>query len=413
MSDDTSAEPAYASPRTLEGLLQRGRGLGALRVLDEPEASVQQVYDVVREDWRWDTLVDDRDLYLARLIRESELSLGPVLTLLAGDADDCDRATRILELLALSGSAEAREALRAYVREGEHWGDVLESVADVWPLAWWDDLAEVARARLGDDRPRLWHSEPWVRWRLGAETHTSEGPCRPCPPDMIGIGEGSGRLLDVLADGGAGLSTRIEALRLLAGRPPDLSLVPLVPSLAGVNGELPLMGLESAVLRLGPLAVPAAREWAVDGHTWLSRIGVELLAEHGTLQDLPFLLEELEAHEAARQWCGPATLADGIARFGAAGAAAAPVLRRLWLRTPHSYERPDFLRALAAVAPSGLDFAFAESLWDCESDARLLGIAHAPDHPRVRERLALLRDDPMEGAEVRAAAGERLVTDGR
>ncbi|MFE7835711.1 hypothetical protein ACFU53_06480 [Streptomyces sp. NPDC057474] len=186
-----------------------------------------------------------------------------------------------------------------------------------------------------------------------------------------------------------------------------------MPDLAEANGELPLPGLGVAALRLGPLAVPEARAWAVDGRSWLSWIGVQVLAEHGAAQDLPVLLAELEAHEQARQWCGPSTVAAGIARFGTAGEEAAPALRRLWLRTPHSYERPDCLRALAAVAPAGLDFAYTESLWDCESNARLLGIAHAPDLPRVRERLAELRDDPMEEAEVRAAAGKRLVTGGR
>ena len=417
MSDETAGEQVYASPRTLEGLLQRGRGLGALQALDGPEASAAPVYEVVRQDWRWDTLVDDRALYLARLIRELGLALGPVLTLLAGDADDCERATRILELLALSGSAEAREALRAYVREGEHWTDVLESVADAWPVAWWDDLGDVARDRLGADRPVLSRSEPWVRWRVGAETRTAGAethtPGRPLRRHTIDMGPSSRRLLDILADDGSALHVRIEALRLLAGRPPDPSLIPLVPGLAEVNGELPLPGLGFAVLRLGPLAVPEARAWAASERSWLSWTGIQLLAEHGTAQDLPVLLAELEAQEAARQWCGPATLADGIARFGAAGAEAAPVLRRLWLGTPHSYERPDCLRALAAVAPTGLDFAYTESLWDCESDARLLGITHAPDLPHVRERLARLRDDPMEEAEVRAAAGKRLVTGGR
>lgn len=177
-----------------------------------------------------------------------------------------------------------------------------------------------------------------------------------------------------------------------------------------MNGELPLPGLVSAVLRLGPLAVPEARAWAADGRPWLSWIGVQVLAEHGTPRDLPLLPAELVAHEAARQWCGPALLAAGIARFGTAGAEAAPVLRRLWPRTPHSYERPALLKALASAAPAGLDFAYTESLWDCESDARLSGIALAPGLPHVHERLTELRDDPMEEAEVRAAAGERLVT---
>ncbi|MFF9777318.1 hypothetical protein ACF1HJ_27110 [Streptomyces sp. NPDC013978] len=407
MSDDAASGQVYAPPGTLEGLLQRGRGLGALRALDAPEAAAAAVVEVVRRDWRWDTVVDDRALYLARLIRESGLAPDPVLALLAGDEDDCERATRMLELLALSGSVEAREALRAYVREGEHWTDVLESVADAWPVEWWDDLAGVARDRLGGEQPRLWRSEPWVRWRAGAETHP---PVRPRRPHPVDVGPSGTRLLEILADGGSARHTRIEALRSLAGRPPEPGLLPLVPDLAEVNGELPLPGLASAVLRLGPLAVSEARAWVASGRPWLSWIGVKVLAEHGALRDLPVLLAELVAHEAARQWCGPAVPAAGIARFGAAGAEAAPVLRRLWLRTPHSYERPALLKALAAVAPAGLDFVHTESLWDCESGARLLGIAHAPDLPHVDERLAELRDDPMEEIEVRAAAGKRLVT---
>lgn len=407
MSDDAAGGQVYAPPDTLEGLLQRGRGLGALRALDAPEAAAAAVVEVVRRDWRWDTLVDDRALYLARLIRESGLAPDPVLALLAGDEDDCERATRMLELLALSGSVEAREALRAYVREGEHWTDVLESVADAWPVEWWDDLSGVARARLGGERPRLWRSAPWTRWRVGAETHP---PVRPRRPHPVDVGPSGTRVLEILADGGSARHTRIEALRSLAGRPPEPGLLPLVPGLAEVNGELPLPGLASAVLRLGPLAVPEARAWAADGRPWLSWIGVQVLAEHGALRDLPVLLAELVAHEAARQWCGPAVPAAGIARFGAAGAEAAPVLRRLWLRTPHSYERPALVKALAAVAPAGLDFVHTESLWDCESGSRLLGIAHAPDLPHVDERLAELRDDPMEETEVRAAAGKRLVT---
>lgn len=108
-----------------------------------------------------------------------------------------------------------------------------------------------------------------------------------------------------------------------------------------------------------------------------------------------------------RAWCGPGLTARRLARFGPAAASAVPVLRRYWLRNPHSSERPDYLEALAAVDPSGLDHAHTESLWDCEQTARTLGIAHAPDIPEVRERLAALREDPMEEPEVRAAAAQR------
>ncbi|MGW0706126.1 hypothetical protein ACWD4G_09205 [Streptomyces sp. NPDC002643] len=408
MNEESGDEPVYASARSVEGLLQRGRGLGAVRLCEGAmgaEASAELVYGVVRHDWRWDS-VDDRHLYLARLIRELRLGLGPVRELLAGDADDCERGTLILELLALSGSGEAREALREHVREGEHWVDVIESVAGIWPVEWWDDLADVARGRLTGQEPLLWRSDPWVRWGLGGRT-ADPGPA---PRERLDCDTGPGgrRLLSVLADAGTSRGEKVEALRVLAGRPPEPGLIPLVPGLAEVNGELPLPGLTRAVERLGAGAVPAAREWAADERPWLSWNGVMILAEHGDVQDLPVLIRELSALESAHQWCGPSFLADGLARFGAAASEAAPVLRRLWLRTPHSYERPAYLNALAAIAPDGLDRAYAESLWDCESNARLLGIASAPDLPYVRDRLVQLRDDPMEEAEVRAAAAERL-----
>ncbi|WP_158685628.1 hypothetical protein [Streptomyces purpureus] len=51
----------------------------------------------------------------------------------------------------------------------------------------------------------------------------------------------------------------------------------------------------------------------------------------------------------------------------------------------------------------------AESLWDCEENARLLGVNAAPASPETLARIAILRDDPMETPEVRAAARTRLL----
>ncbi|MFD5922800.1 hypothetical protein ACFVYP_40510 [Kitasatospora sp. NPDC058201] len=87
-----------------------------------------------------------------------------------------------------------------------------------------------------------------------------------------------------------------------------------------------------------------------------------------------------------------------------------PYLRRLWLHTPHSYERSAYLEALAAIDTGGLHRAYTESLWDCEDQAGLLGITHAPSHPETLTRIAALRDDPVEGQEVRAAARTRLAS---
>lgn len=240
----------YAPATTLPGLLQRGRGLGALMAAEDPAAAAGLVYGCIRREWRWDARADDRDLYLARLVRDLELPLGPVEELLAGDGDTRARAAGVLELLA-SGGPE---------------------------------------------------------------------------PEAVSV-------------------------------PPG-----------GPDGD-------------GP---------------------------DGAGPDVPALVAGLEQHWVDRAWCGPAALARGLARFGAEGAGAASLLRRFWLWTPHSYERADYLEALAAIGSAGTAGAYAESLWDCEARARLLGAAHAPDRPDVRARLAYLGNDPLESSEVRAAAGARL-----
>ncbi|MFB6512347.1 hypothetical protein ACFCW4_08845 [Streptomyces virginiae] len=337
--DETSRTLAYASHDCLEGLLQRGRGLGAIRARQDPHEAAAYVYDGIRRDWKWDYQTDTRYLYQARLIKDLGLSPTPVVEQLAGDEEEWSRAADVLELLALAGSHEAMEGLRAYVRQGPHWARVLESVADCWPAAWWEDLGDVARARIGGEEEVLWSSEPWSRFGIEVPGHRT-------PPR---------------------------------------------PSLDGLSDD-----------------VPAARVWASDEREWLARMGTDILAEHPGPEALPGLLAELTDQWEARAWCGPDTTAKQLARFGPDAADAAPVLRAYWLHTPHSYERADYLRALTAIDPTGLDDAYIESLWDCEERARLLGIAMAPQRPQTTERIAVLRDDPMETTEVRAAAAARL-----
>ncbi|MFJ5776388.1 hypothetical protein [Streptomyces sp. NPDC093094] len=394
-------EMPYARSDSVEGLLQRGRGLGAVRALRDPRGSSGFVYDGIRRDWRWDG-TDDRSLYLARSVRDLELSPAPLVDQLAGDEEACLRACEVLELLALAGSDEAREGIRAYVREGEHWSRVLESVSDSWPPRWWEDLGDVARARIGAEAELPWFREPWTRF--GIEVRSRPSVAR---PSLAGLG--AGELLALLAGTRTDDATKVDALRALNGREPAVEgLIPLVPSLGTPDGRRPLPLVGRAVERLGALAVPAARGWARDDRSWLARLGADVLADHGGPETLPGLVEELAGQWAARAWCGPDRTARRLARFGPDAAAAVPWLRRFWLHTPHSYERVAYLKALAAIDRDGLDHVHTESLWDCEEGARLLGIASAPASPAALERIAVLRDDPMETPEVRAAARARL-----
>ncbi|MGW2787309.1 hypothetical protein ACWC3X_39895 [Streptomyces populi] len=400
MSDEH--EMSYARIDSLEGLLQRGRGLGAVRALREPQEAAAFVYDGIRRDWRWDG-TDDRCLYLARLVRDLDLPLAPVLRRLAGDEDACLRACDVLELLALSGSEAAREGLRAYIGEGVHWARVLESVSIGWPAPWWEDLGDIARARIGGEAEPPWTPEPWTRFGI-------EVPNRPPAPRPSLDGLGTDELLALLRDERTGDETKFDALCALNRREPVEELLPLVPSLGTEDGLRPLPLLRRAVERLDALAVPAARGWAEDRRPWLARLGAEVLADHPSPGDLPGLVRELAGQWEARSWCGPDRTARRLARFGPDAAEALPHLRRFWLHTPHSYERTAYLKALAAIDPSGLDHVHAESLWDCEETARLTAITSVPAVPEPLERIAALRDDPMETPEVRAAARERLAS---
>ncbi|MFF2081752.1 hypothetical protein ACFVXG_44150 [Kitasatospora sp. NPDC058162] len=347
----------YAPAGTLPGLLQRGRGLGARMAAEDPEAAAELVYGCIRWEWRWDRQVDDRHLYLARLIRDLELPLGPVVELLADEDEDTrDRATGVLELLVQGGSEQAGAALPGYVPDEE------------------------------DPAPRR-----------------RQRPPDPCPD------RDNASLLDQLRDPAASEGAKGAALCALSRRRvPEPALIPLVPALGAADGTRQLPYLNRALEPLAERAVPAAREWAVSGQEWLVWLGTGVLAAHGDESDVPLLLAELERHWVDESWCGPDGLARGLARFGPGAGGAVSLLRRFWLYTPHSYERAAYLEALAAMGSAGMDQAFTESLWDCESGARLSGVEHAPERPEVGARLRYLRDDPMEEREVREAAGRRL-----
>ncbi|MFC8718663.1 hypothetical protein [Kitasatospora sp. NPDC057198] len=86
----------------------------------------------------------------------------------------------------------------------------------------------------------------------------------------------------------------------------------------------------------------------------------------------------------------------------------APLLRAFWRHTAHSCERPSYLRALHAIDLGAAAPLLHESLWDCEPDARLYAVRHAPDSPELSLRLAELRDSPVEDDELREAAAGRL-----
>ncbi|MFD0347054.1 hypothetical protein ACFQ0M_15425 [Kitasatospora aburaviensis] len=213
-------------------------------------------------------------------------------------------------------------------------------------------------------------------------------------------------MLELLADP-AELGRWPEAVRVLAGREPEPELLPLVPSLSPAEGEYPLPLLPRAVLKLGVAAVPAAREWAAAGEPWLAGLGHQVLAEYGEAEDIPVLIAELERDWVARAWCGPMYTARGLARFGVRPGARCRSCDGSGCGRRTRTSGPRTWRRWGRSSRRG----WTRCTWSASGAVRRrrgCWRRRAPDRPEVRERLAYLRDDPMEAAEVRAAAGERL-----
>ncbi|HTJ34024.1 MAG TPA: hypothetical protein VL738_12405 [Dactylosporangium sp.] len=358
----------YLPTRTRAGALQRGLGRGAVRARQDP-AAPELVYACIRRDHRWLPL-DDRGVYLARLVRDLQLPIGPILARLYTATDETgefSHVLRVAEALGRAGSDGIVESLRRYVHIGPYWREALTAVAAGWPANWWDDLLPVAADRLASgERPA--HLPPGAPWSGWAERDERIRAALAAGPEEV---RGLGELLEE-ADG-----LREAAYECLAG--PAVEALPVARRVAAEPGS---------------------------GAYWQSLC---VLAEHGDESDGPALLAGLEwLDRHPDDMCGYDRIVDGLARVGGdAAQQALPRIRSLWF-SPHSFERATYLRARLTLEPAACAGALTEGLWDCEADVRALAVRHVPLDEKLERRMEYLRDDPIETPEVRAAAAERL-----
>jgi len=288
MSNEDEDVPAhrwfYADTRTLEGALQRGRGVGALRALKDPQQAAEAVYACIRRDHRWDWQIDERGTYLARLVRDLGLDTAPITAQLwstdrvAPEEDDhaFELSVGVLTRLALAGYGGAEAELLRYLREGERWTYVIEALAAGWPVERWDGLRDPALARLARpaaEREELfaWR-EPWQRWQPEGIPPWAGPRPRPRPYRET---EDPG-LLAALTDPALSPASKGEALFELARRPPRPELLELAPSLTTGKPPRPLTGLRRAILAQGALALPQARLWSADPGSPLRGLGLSV-----------------------------------------------------------------------------------------------------------------------------------------
>ncbi|MFB6396131.1 hypothetical protein [Polymorphospora lycopeni] len=413
MSDDTDDRWWFDGRPTLAGALQRGLGRGALRAMTDP-AAPDLIAHCLRRDHRWDWQVDDRAVYLARLVRDLEMPVEPIadrlFTVPAEQSDhdnEFENTLEVLEALGRAGAGDAVDGVHRYIRAGDRWLDVLEKVAGSWPSERWEDLYPSVAGRLASAADQAWwRSPPWTTWaaRDAWIADRVAAACRPVSPRPF-ADQPTATLLARLRDP-AHARDHDPVLRELRRRPPEPALLELVDDLLAGG---PRAALSAVIRRLGPAALPAARDWAATPAHPLTWTALRILAAHGDDTDAAALIAGLDWLDGRPDdLCGYDVLVEGLARIGGPAAVdVLPRLGRLWF-SPHSFERSDYLRAWVALDPAGASRCLVEGLWDCEAGVRLLAARHAPLTDTTRERLCHLRDDPIETTEVRAAALARL-----
>ena len=247
----------YASPRTLAGALQHGLGRGAREAADDP-AAPDLVMACVWRDYRWDWLVDEREVDPARLVRDLRLPVSPYRRSCAPLRGRSSTRTtpstwpsaywRPSPVPDRTRRSTRSEAMSPTAADGcppcRRWHGAGRSSGGTTSVRWhghaWAPPAE-------NDH---WLSLPWTRWasrdeRIAAEVRASrDRPQAPCPF----AGTPSPALLGLLRDPE---TDRHLVLAELRSRPPDPLLLELVE-------DLPVSGLNAfagQLERLGPTAL--------------------------------------------------------------------------------------------------------------------------------------------------------------
>jgi hypothetical protein len=356
MTDDE--QWAYAPAKTLHGALQRGSGRAAVWVAAHRTESElpELVYDCMRRDYRWDG-VDERTVYLARLVIDLGLSLDPIV-------ERVSRAGR-------------------HTRTFDQGVDVLKTLAKAHFPGAADALREHTPAPV--EYPPTFHRE------------CPSLPYRDLPATA---------LLNLLADPDTPTKTLSAASHEFDHhRDPEPRLLDIADELLthpNVRGSL-----FRALEKLGPRTVRLARGWVGGTSRPLWWRAIRILTEHGDITDVPALLAAFDRLDAdTNDWCGYSELAGGLARLGVTDIA--PRLRSLWRHSPHTYERAGCVKALLVLDPDATRERLPDALSDCESDVRLLAAQHTPLTSEAIEGLSRLRADTIESNEVREAAATRL-----
>jgi hypothetical protein len=434
-------------PSTPLGMLQRGRGAGALWALAAPPDEARALLRrCILEDPRRDRQLDDTSEYLADLAEAVGLDLAPLDAHMEGPGRDPDPA-RAQEAVGLAGSvlvhlsarggalaAEANRILRGVMAQGSTWADILPgwvfAATEAPPaLAALEGVAGILSARFPDDDdlaramddPCLWPEwfveGPLAHPRLAAAVSLPRTDRLQKPPDPMletGLDDVGPEELRRASLGEPDLLRRARAVILLAERGEfDIEAIAsiLEQDLSRSRLSYIRQPLHRA-LRLvpAPLALPFARRWwdaSGEHRRFLAETFLDRFAEP---RDLPILAAVVSARADGlpRDEDCPCWVLEPFTRLGRAEAR--PLLLRTFEGTTCWNARFRALQGLVET-PGGLpgDLAF-ECLWDGSRSIVEAGVARVDlDRPGARERLETLAATGSVG--VPAAAAKRLEGD--
>ncbi|WP_116025000.1 hypothetical protein [Thermomonospora umbrina] len=416
-------EVVIESAGTLHGQLQRGLGRAARRAAATTGVA-ELVFDCIRRDPRWDRQVESRALYYARLVVDLELPVGPIAEHLrepaGGDEWHGRLAVDVLADLVRLSRREAAGPLRECAEDGEQWFEAVDALVGLRDPELAEGLDGLVVARC-DDGDLDWlvadPDNPVLRAWAGRRPQIAAALGRRRP----GGGTGVPRPRRQGRTGGDRSASSESELLDLARRPDDDGAVAAIfelgrrrtPALLDLAEELLPQSdgrwggaLCRALREYGSEALPRARAWA-RAHAGCEALALCILSRHGTHQDIPILMGELEAAVTREAWGAAASPVEGLGRLRAGEAV--PLLKKTWTDSSYSYLRPRVLTALTRTAPHTAETYAVEALWDCEDDTRRVAVSSAPFTDDTRLRFHRLHSDPAEEPQVRAAASDRLM----
>jgi hypothetical protein len=410
-----------AAASTVEGRLQRGRGQGYLDAIASPSEEVRaDLLDCIVHDPRWDSQVEARADYYAELAERLSLETSAIAGHLFSSDDDRIRdenrtglAIWVLNELAKRGRQDAVAVLRRYVVEGWNWQWALEALADL-------DFPHATEG-LGDELERRFESdaeliealrgatllELWRRWaeknpRLSRALDALKATNEQGTANQIE--EPSVALLVTTATTGRE-DARRAALAHLGSLHAAEAIEPAELAIRNGSTELRRLGRRALFRAANPGMVPQARRWATEDNE-LAEVALRVLARHGDFGDVLFLRASLENAWKLGHIYGACDAVDGLGRL--ADRESESTIETIYDETTYSYLRRRAARALAALSEQFALGRAIESLWDCESETRLVGAASANlARDSVRHRLGEILGNPLEDASVVSVAQAR------